>query len=191
MRKKLFILSLGISLILFMGDIPQIFAQESAAEEFTLEEITVTAQKRETNVQKTPIAIQTVSGEELMEEAKQRLDEIMQGVVGVSSQGSQVGTDFYMRGIGTGNFGPPVGGLQQPAVAVMIDGVYQNRGEVVRGGTLDMQRVEIMRGTQSTTLGGSSLAGAVSLVSNNPVFKYEGKARSRWAIINSLTFKGW
>jgi iron complex outermembrane recepter protein len=158
--------------VLFMA--PVVYAQESQSDEFTLEEITVTAQKRETNVQKTPIAIQTVTGDQLLEEAKSRLDDIMQGVVGVSSQGSQVGTDFFMRGIGTGNFGPPTGGLDQPAVAVMIDGVYQNRGEVVRGGSLDMQRVEIMRGTQSTTLGGSSLAGAVSLVSNNPVFKYEG-----------------
>jgi len=174
MNKKLLILSLGISLILFMSDIPQIFAQESDTDEFTLEEITVTAQKREMNVQKTPVSIQAVTADQLAEEAKQRLDEIMQGVVGVSSQGSQVGTDFYMRGIGTGNFGPPTGGLDQAAVAVMIDGVYQNRGEVVRGGTLDMQRVEIMRGTQSTTLGGSSLAGAVSLVSNSPVFEYEG-----------------
>jgi iron complex outermembrane recepter protein len=153
---------------------PVVFAQETKSDEFTLEEITVTAQKREMNVQKTPIAIQTVTGDQLTEEAKTRLDEIMQGVVGVSSQGSQVGTDFYMRGVGTGNFGPPTGGLDQAAVAVMIDGVYQNRGEVVRGGTLDMARVEVMRGTQSTTLGGSSLAGAVSLVSNNPAFKYEG-----------------
>lgn len=174
MSKKLFILSLGISLILFMGDIPQIFAQDFNTEEFTLEEITVTAEKRESDLQKTPISIQTMTGDELTKEAKLRLDEIMQGVVGVASQGSQVGSDFYMRGIGTGNFGPPTAGLDQPAVAVLIDGVYQNRGEVVRGGTLDMARVEIMRGTQSTTLGGSSLAGAVSLVSNNPIFKYEG-----------------
>ena len=98
----------------------------------------------------------------------------MRGIVGVSSQGSQVGTDFYMRGLGTADYGPPLGGVNQSAVAVMIDGVYQNRGEVVRGGTLDMARVEVMRGTQSTTLGGSSLAGAVSLVSNDPVFEYEG-----------------
>jgi iron complex outermembrane recepter protein len=166
-------LALIAGLMIFLGDALVLLAQETKSEEFTLEEITVTAQKRETNVQKTPIAIQTVSGDELAQEAKTRLDDIMQGVVGVASQGSQVGTDFYMRGIGTGNFGPPTGGLDQPAVAVMIDGVYQNRGEVVRGGSLDMQRVEIMRGTQSTTLGGSSLAGAVSLVSNNPVFKYE------------------
>jgi iron complex outermembrane recepter protein len=167
-------LALIAGLMIFLGDALVLLAEETKSDEFTLEEITVTAQKREMNVQKTPVSIQAVTGDDLKEEAKTRLDEIMQGVVGVASQGSQVGTDFYMRGIGTGNFGPPTGGLDQPAVAVMIDGVYQNRGEVVRGGTLDMARVEIMRGTQSTTLGGSSLAGAVSLVSNNPVFKYEG-----------------
>jgi iron complex outermembrane recepter protein len=161
-------------IVFLISGLTNVFAQETKADEFTLEEITVTAQKREMNVQKTPVSIQAVTGEELTEEAKTRLDEIMQGVVGVASQGGQVGDSFYMRGVGTGNFGPPTGGLDQPAVAVMMDGVYQQRGEIVRGGTLDVARVEIMRGTQSTTLGGSSLAGAVSLVSNSPVFKYEG-----------------
>jgi len=190
MNKKLFILSLGISLILFMGDIPQVFAQESQADEFMLEEITVTAEKRETNLQKTPVSIQTVAGEELITEAKQRIDEIMQGVVGVSSQGSQVGTDFYMRGLGTADYGPPVGGVTQSAVAVLIDGVYQNRGEVVRGGTLDMAQAEVMRGTQSTTLGGSSLAGAVSLVSNDPVFNYEGSGSLGFGDYHLMTLQG-
>jgi iron complex outermembrane receptor protein len=190
MNKKLFILSLGISLILLMGDIPRIFAQESATDEFMLEEITVTAEKRATNLQKTPVSIQTVAGDDLITEAKQRIDDIMQGVVGVSSQGSQVGTDFYMRGLGTADYGPPVGGVTQSAVAVLIDGVYQNRGEVVRGGTLDMAQAEVLRGTQSTTLGGSSLAGAVSLVSNDPVFNYEGSGSLGFGDYKLLTFQG-
>jgi iron complex outermembrane receptor protein len=190
MSKKLFILSLGMSLILFMGVIPQIFAQESQNEEFILEEIIVTAEKRETNLQKTPVSVQTVAGTELVLEAKQRIDEIMQGVVGVSSQGSQVGTSFYMRGLGTADYGPPVGGVTQSAVAVMIDGVYQNRGEVVRGGTVDMAQAEVMRGTQSTTLGGSSLAGAISLVSNDPVFKYEGSGSLGFGDYHLMTFQG-
>jgi iron complex outermembrane receptor protein len=162
----------GLLAVLFM--VPAVYAQDEEEDTFMLEEITVTAEKREGNLQKVPISIQTVDGVELVTEAKQRIDEIMQGVVGVSSQGSQVGTSFFMRGLGNADFGPPVAGIEQSAVAVLIDGVYQNRGEVVRGGTLDMARAEVMRGTQSTTLGGSSLAGAVSLVSNDPVFEYEG-----------------
>jgi len=161
----------GFMAVLFMA--PAVYAQDDT-DTFELEEITVTAEKRETNLQKTPISIQTVSGTELTTEAKQRIDDIMRGVVGVASQDSQVGVDFYMRGIGTPDTGPPTAGIRNAAVAVLIDGVYQNRGEVVRGGTLDMAQAEVMRGTQSTTLGGSSFAGAVSLVSNKPVFDYEG-----------------
>jgi iron complex outermembrane recepter protein len=189
-KKRLILQGILASMMTVFFMAPAVYAQETKSDEFTLEEITVTAQKRETNVQKTPIAIQTVTGDQLTEEAKTRLDEIMQGVVGVSSQGSQVGTDFYMRGIGTGDFGPPVGGLNQSAVAVMIDGVYQNRGEVVRGGSLDVARVEVMRGTQSTTLGGSSLAGAVSLVSNSPVFTYEGTGSIELGNYNLISAQG-
>jgi iron complex outermembrane recepter protein len=111
----------------------------------------------------------------------------MQGVVGVQTQGSQVGVDFFMRGLGKAEGNGPAAGQQQSAVAILIDGIYQNRGEVVRGGTVDMARAEVMRGTQSTTLGGSSLAGAVSLVSNNPVFKYEGSGSLGFGDYNLLS----
>lgn len=138
-----------------------------------LEEIVVTAQKVESNLQKTSISIQTYSGEELKKEGKKRIDEIMNGVVGVNVQTSQVGSSFYMRGVDAGGGGAPGGAPTQTSVAVLIDGVYQNRGEVVRGGTLDVAQVEVARGTQSTTLGASAIAGAVSLVSNQPVFEYQ------------------
>jgi len=175
----------GLLAVLFM--VPVVYAQDEDSDTFMLEEVTVTAEKRDTNLQKTPISIQTVSGVELTQEAKTRIDDIMQGVVGVQTQGSQVGVDFFMRGLGTPDAGPPVGGANQSAVAVLIDGIYQNRGEVVRGGTLDMAQAEVMRGTQSTTLGGSSLAGAVSLVSNNPVFDYEGSGSLGFGDYNLLT----
>jgi iron complex outermembrane recepter protein len=180
-------LALIAGLMIFLGDALVLCAQETKSDEFTLEEITVTAQKRETNLQKTPISIQAVAGEELVTEAKVRIDEIMQGVVGVQTQGSQVGVNFFMRGLGNAEGNGPAGGQQQSAVAILIDGVYQNRGEVVRGGTVDMARAEVMRGTQSTTLGGSSLAGAVSMVSNNPVFKYEGSGALGFGDYNLLS----
>jgi len=179
----------GLLAVLFMA--PGVYAQEEEdTDTFTLEEIMVTAEKREANLQKVPISIQTVSGVELTTEAKQRIDDIMRGVVGVASQDSMVGTDFYIRGLGTPDAGPPVGGLNQSAVAVLIDGVYQIRSEVVRGGTVDMAQAEVMRGTQSTTLGGSSLAGAVSLVSNDPVFEYEGSGSVGFGNYNLQTTQG-
>src|SRR5882757_1569811 len=59
-----------------------------------LEEVTVTAEKRETNLQKTASSIQVVNGDELRKQGKKRIDEIMSGVVGVGARDSQVGNLF-------------------------------------------------------------------------------------------------
>ncbi|MGC3981673.1 MAG: TonB-dependent receptor [Steroidobacteraceae bacterium] len=146
---------------------------QSASSGLELEEIVVTATKRDTDLQKTSISIQTYSGDQLKKEGKKRIDEIMEGVVGVQVQTSQVGSNFFMRGVDSGGAGAPGGAPSQTAVAVLIDGVYQNRAEVVRGGTLDVAQVEVARGTQSSNLGASAIAGAVSIVSNQPVFEYQ------------------
>jgi iron complex outermembrane recepter protein len=160
-----------------------------ASEGTELEEVIVSAQKRDTDLQKTPISMQVYSGETLTEEGKKRIDDIMRGIVGVASQGSQVGTSFFMRGIGIAS-GPQIAGTSQSAVSVLIDGVYQNRGETVRGGTLDVAQVEVMRGTQSTTIGAASLAGAVSLVSKDPVFEREGTATLEVGSYNLTSMEG-
>ncbi|MGC3981859.1 MAG: TonB-dependent receptor [Steroidobacteraceae bacterium] len=142
--------------------------------EAQLEEIIVTATKRDTDLQRTSIAIQVYSAETLQKEGKKRIDEIMNGTVGVQVQDGPGGASFYMRGINGTPFFNDTGGTSPglSTVAIMVDGVVQARGEVVRGGTLDMAQVEVMRGPQSTTVGANSLVGAVSLVSNQPAFDY-------------------
>lgn len=168
-------------------------ASAAAADSTTLEEVVVTAEKRPENLQKTSISIQVTSGAELRAEGKRRIDDILDGTVGVQAQGSEVGTSFFMRGVGrnTGQLAPPgSNGPTQSAVAVLIDGVYQSRGEAVRGGTLDLAQTEVMRGPQSTTLGGSSLAGAVSLVSNQPIFDYQVTGSLETGNYNLLATEG-
>ncbi|MGC3979948.1 MAG: TonB-dependent receptor [Steroidobacteraceae bacterium] len=166
-------------------------AQEGAAQAQTsveLEEIIVTAEKRETNLQKTAISIQSYSGKELKQQSKTRIDDIMNGVVGVNLQDSPVAAFFYMRGVEAMPTG--TGPLQSPSVAVLINGIYQNRGETVRGGTLDLARAEVMRGTQSTNLGASALSGAVSLVSNVPVFEYQANGTLEAGNYNLQSMEG-
>jgi iron complex outermembrane receptor protein len=141
--------------------------QKAAAAATELEEVVVTAEKREVNLQKVSISIQVKDGADLRKTGKKRIDEIMAGTVGIQAQDSQVGVTFFVRGVdSSGGMGNVV------AVPIIVDGVVQSRSESVRGGTLDMARAEIMRGPQSTTLGVNALAGAVSLVSNKPVFEY-------------------
>ncbi|MGC3980606.1 MAG: TonB-dependent receptor [Steroidobacteraceae bacterium] len=168
-------------------------AQDSASVSsgLELEEIVVTATKRETDLQKTSISIQTYSGEELKKSGKRRIDDIMQGVVGVSVEDGAIGAAFYMRGVDRGSgYGPSGGAPQTPTVSVLIDGVYQNRGETVRGGSLDVSQVEVMRGSQGTTLGASALAGAVSLVTNKPIFDFQSSGTLEFGNYNLMNMEG-
>lgn len=143
-------------------------AQTGSTATGELEEVVVTAEKREVNLQKVSTSIQVKSGEDLAKTGKKRIDEIMQGTVGIQAQDSQVGVTFFVRGVdSSGGMGNVV------AVPILIDGVAQERSESVRGGTLDLARAEIMRGPQSANLGVNALAGAVSLVSNQPVYEYQ------------------
>ncbi len=138
-----------------------------------LPDIIVTATKIETEAQKTPISMSVRMGDDLRELNLRRVDEILQNEVSVAIQETQVGPQFYLRGIGQ-TTGIPSPTNQQP-VALYIDGVYQPRNETVRGGMLDLERIEVLRGPQGTILGGAAFAGAVSLVTAVPKFENEAK----------------
>ena len=151
---------------------------------YELEEVVVTAELREVNLQKVATSIQVTSGEELRKEGKKRIDEIMAGAVGIQTQDSQNGVSFFIRGVDSGG----VNGVS--STPVLVDGVAQSRGEAVRGGTLDLARAEVMRGPQSTTLGANALSGAVSLVSNKPVFQYEASTSLDVGNYHNATMEG-
>ncbi|MGC3980624.1 MAG: TonB-dependent receptor [Steroidobacteraceae bacterium] len=180
----------AMSCAIFINPYTVASAQTDSGESTALEEIIVTAEKREVDLQKTAISIQVYSGEDLKKQGKKRIDEIMNGVVGVQAQDSQVGQSFSMRGVETGAGPGGPGQNSGTTVAVLIDGIYQSRTETVRGGTLDVGQVEVMRGTQSTTLGANALAGAVSLVSNKPVFEYQASGGIEVGNYNLLNMEG-
>jgi iron complex outermembrane receptor protein len=170
--------------------LPATVRAAEAATADVLEEVVVTAEKRSENLQKTAISIQVYKGEELAQEGKKKIDDIMRGVVGVQAQDNQTGASFAMRGVDTGTAGPP---SQNPGatVAILIDGIYQTRAETARSGTLDVSQVEVMRGTQSTNLGASALAGAVSLVSNKPnLDRQEANGTVEFGNYNLRTIEG-
>lgn len=165
-------------------------AQNAAPAVDQLEEVVVTAEKRAVNLQKTSSSVEVKTGEQLRAEGKKRIDDIMKGTVGVAAQDSQVGVSFTIRGVASVEGGPPGGTLTGTSIPVLIDGVAQSRGEVVRGGTLDVSQVEVMRGPQSTSVGAGAMAGAVALVTNSPVFKYEASGLLEKGNYNLTTTEG-
>ncbi|MGC3982454.1 MAG: TonB-dependent receptor plug domain-containing protein [Steroidobacteraceae bacterium] len=178
-------------LVLSIGLAPGAYAQGAADEGLQLEEIVVTAEKREVNLQKTPISIQVYSGDELKKQGKNRIDEIMNGVVGVTTQTDVSGAMiFNFRGLNTGLAAAP--GTPNPGgVALVIDGITQDRSDALRGGTLDVAQVEVARGTQNSNLGAGSFAGAISLVSNAPALGvYQASGTLELGNYNKLNIQG-
>jgi iron complex outermembrane receptor protein len=173
-RQFMIFLALTIGFILAHGDLSALFAQEASKEEFTLEEITVTAQKRAENQQKVPIAMETISGDVIKELGKTDIDQILSTVSSVIINKAADGMRVTLRGMSNDN--PIFQGMQAstPTVAVNMDGAYTNRNSA--GNNLyDVERVEVLYGPQSTMYSSPSPGGVVNIVTANPkVEQFEG-----------------
>lgn len=161
-----------------------VFAQD-ATDEFTLEEITVTAQKREENLQKVPISMSVISSEEIQELGKNDLNEILSTVSGAIIQKTDSSLGITIRGVGnvtTGN--------GQPGVSINIDGVTSNRQDS-GSGLYDIERVEILYGPQSTLYATNSPGGVVNVITASPKLDaYSGSASMEAGNYNLLHTEG-
>jgi iron complex outermembrane recepter protein len=132
--------------------------------------ITVTSQKREQTLQDTPVSVAVVTGEQL-EQSQIRDAADLQTLVPalrVSEFATSSNTEFNLRGIGTSSFNP---GLE-PSVGVFIDGVYRPRSGSAINDLMSVERVEVIRGPQSTIFGRNTPAGVVSVITMAPDFDF-------------------
>jgi len=127
-------------------------------------DIVVTAEKRETSLQKTPLAITAISGDTLAATQTRQVDDLIGRVpnlhVGVSSGFGQ----FSLRGIGSAPVGP---GSESP-VAVHVNGVYASRPYATVTSFFDVASVEVLRGPQGTLYGRNATAGSVNISTVRP-----------------------
>ncbi|MCY4478124.1 MAG: TonB-dependent receptor [Gammaproteobacteria bacterium] len=153
------------------GTAPQAAAQEASE----LEEIIVTARKREEALADIPIAITAFSAEELIRGGFTSLEDLSFQTAGMHfhKQGGQIPGRFSsrvrFRGMNT-NANPP----SQQVGTVFLDGVYVSDG-VTSIDFSNIERVEIIKGPQSATFGRSTFAGAVNYVTKTPGFEYAGR----------------
>ena len=171
---------IGMQAILIVGLItvitPVAVAQQSAADrsEFVLEEIVVTARRREESMQEIPISIVAVSAQEIEQLGVQTMGDLTQAVPNFSYQnrGSVLG-NFGMRGIVTNisNVGVDSG------VAVYVDGVLVGRPEAFNAALRDVAQVEILRGPQGTLFGKNTIAGAVNIITPRPTDEFSSEIK--------------
>jgi iron complex outermembrane receptor protein len=132
-----------------------------------LDSVQVTATKRETPLQKTPVAISVISADSLDKERVMTVQDITKLVPGfqATSQGDHGVVTLTMRGIGNDSAKTE---YADPEVAMFIDGVYSPRPEAAAGLLLDIDSVEVLRGPQGTLWGRNSTAGVVNFQTGKP-----------------------
>ncbi|MDP3549930.1 MAG: TonB-dependent receptor [Novosphingobium sp.] len=134
--------------------------------EGTLDEIVVTAQKREQNLQQVPVSVTALSAEAIANKGITQFENLSQVAPGLTiTQGTQrTGNSINLRGIGTSAFSIGV----EPAVAVVVDDVpILNQGQAFATLT-DIERIEVLRGPQGTLFGKNASAGVVNIVTRAP-----------------------
>jgi iron complex outermembrane receptor protein len=130
-----------------------------------LEEVVITAQKRQQSLQDVPISVSAFSGEMLKEGRMADIRGIVDFTPGFSGKTEDGFTDaLAMRGIATNDFG--IGG--DPSVAMFVDGIWSGRTGGVMTAMYDVERAEVVKGPQGTLFGRNSIAGAVSVITAKP-----------------------
>ena len=146
------------------------FAQDAAAEPAALEELVVTARKREESLISVPISVTSVTGDAMQLANKRTIGDIAAAVPGLNINSDGINRAFVsIRGIGTA--------LQagvQPGVGLFQDGIYQPYTSVVNNPTLDVARIEVLRGPQGTMYGKNTLGGAINVITREPTETLEG-----------------
>ncbi|WP_233998691.1 TonB-dependent receptor [Microbulbifer pacificus] len=131
--------------------------------EAALEEVTVTAQKREQSLQEVPIAVSAISETQLIENGITDMTEIQKMSPNTTlqvSRGTNSTLTAFIRGIGQQD---PLWGYE-PGVGIYIDDVYVARPQGAVMDVFDVERIEVLRGPQGTLYGKNTIGGAVKYV---------------------------
>ena len=140
-----------------------------------LEEIVVTAQKKEQGLSEVPISIQVLSSDKIDTLGITSLEDLQTHVPGLMINKGAAQFNIYIRGVGSGTNK----GFSQ-SVTQFIDGMPIARGEQYLSALLDVERIEVLKGTQGVLFGKNTIGGVVNMVSKSPVI--DGDADGHWSI---------
>ena len=154
-----------------------------------IEEIVVTSSKRQTTLQATPIAVSVVSATDLKESQILEIKDLQFLVpsLRVGQLQSSGNTNFFIRGFGNGANNAGI----EPSVGVFIDGVYRSRSASAMNDLPNLERIEVLRGPQSTLFGKNASAGVISVITAKPgLDETTGSASLTVGEYNQIIVKG-
>ena len=167
------------------------FAQDNtpqASDEVDDNVIIVTATKREQTLQDVPISVSVTTAETIERSQVRDLIDLQTLVpsLKVGQLQSSANTNFIIRGFGNGANNSGI----EPSVGVFIDGVYRSRSAAQIGDLANIQRIEVLRGPQSTLFGKNASAGIISIVTKEPQFEFGGGVEVSYGNYDAIVVRG-
>ena len=158
-----------VGIVLVLNGSPAAYAQAAKAE-FTLEEIVITAERREKSIQESPIAVSAMTADSLDEENISGITDLQMRMPSTTFMADRI----YIRGIGRAlsDMG------SDPAIGIFYDGNY-NEYLTRLDDMVDVERIETVRGPQSTMYGRNTIGGAINVVFAKPTKEFTGKVSAR------------
>ncbi len=151
-------------------------SSETARTVVALDQVVVTAQKRATNLQETPISVSVVDAEGLKDRSAISLGSLSDGSI-PSMRVTPFATRSSALNIGIRGIGAS-GDANQPArdagVGIYVDGVFMGRAQGLGSMLYDVERIEVLKGPQGTLFGRNTEGGAVSIVTKQPTGEFGG-----------------
>lgn len=146
------------------------------AEGLVLEEIIVTAQKREQSLQETPVSVSAFTAEAIIDRGIANIADLADFTPNLifdttsPISGLSSGAVVFIRGIGNTDFSLTT----DPGVGLYVDGIYMSRSVGGVLDVLDVERIEVLRGPQGTLFGRNTIGGAISITSRSPADEFRG-----------------
>ncbi|MEL6691488.1 MAG: TonB-dependent receptor [Pseudomonadota bacterium] len=181
--------SVGLTALVAGSGLSAVAQEDGEEEAKRLNTVTITATKREQTLQDVPVAVSVID-ESVIEKAEILDLNDLQSVVpslGFRTFQNSANANFTIRGFGNGanNIGI------EPSVGIFIDGVYRSRAAASIGDLPNIERVEVLRGPQSTLFGKNASAGVVSVVTSKPQYELGGNVEASFGNFNLRRAKGY
>lgn len=140
-----------------------------------LEEIVVTAQRREESLQESPVSVTALSADAVERRGIRNVEDLIgtiPGVSGFEAPGNRGDVSLSIRGISGGS---PANLSSDPANAIYLDNIYLGKMAGLALDVADIERIEVLRGPQGTLYGRNSTGGAMNIITRKPSGEFEGK----------------
>ncbi len=154
-----------------------------------IEEIVVTAQRRETALQTTPVAISAYSGDSLAADKVFTVTDLANAVPAFSlTAGTPLDVELNIRGVTNTRLDAPTA---DPSIGTFMDGVYHARTGDLNFDFYDLARIEVIRGPQGVLLGKNVVGGALSIITAKPKFDPSAKVTVSYGNYDSQLISGY